>query len=728
MRFAASWAPPGRKDARTAFAVPTWRQGKPYADTWDVHRAVRDGMGKVIWVFRAVHTIADAQARLPVVARSGNADTGAVVADHPLSVLLNTKPNPYESAYTFRYRLSCQVLLNRKGAYIEIQRDRTGRPVALFLSPPHMTAPVPDPRRFVSGYVIDLSAIGEGLTTLKPEQISWVKLPHPTDPYDGMTPLEAAGISVDIDFLARMYNRTFLQNDGRPGGIVGVKGEMDDDTQSELTDRWNRGVGGAGRVSVIEADGLDFVDTAVTPRDAQHVETQGLTKAAILGAFGVPESIAAGNASSRTFSNAEAERAIFWDPGMLGHCALLADGFEYFDDDPNIRMGYDFSGVESLQAAENARRTSALDEYRAGARTLDSYLAETGREPLGTPEARSYWLPMGVVPSMTEGAPAPVIDVTRRLRSASAEPAMEIKSATLTMTSGPELGGSDDLFAPQRKAAAATLDAGERRLYEAARALFASQQERALARLRSVKARKGTRHWDYGADYNPDLAKKELDPSKVYDQSSGRAETEAALLPVVTLVLASAGTAAIDDLGPPPPPPSMTVVPSTPPEPQLVASFNVHDPAVSDELAARANRLRGVSDTTWEQIRAELVAGDAAGESIDELAKRIERVFAHAKGYRARLIARTEVVSAHNAGSMFGAMQSGVVARKRWLSAKDDRVRSAHRAADGQTVDVDASFSVGGESLRYPGDPRGSAANVVACRCTTVSIRAAEQT
>jgi hypothetical protein len=35
---------------------------------------------------------------------------------------------------------------------------------------------------------------------------------------------------------------------------------------------------------------------------------------------------------------------------------------------------------------------------------------------------------------------------------------------------------------------------------------------------------------------------------------------------------------------------------------------------------------------------------------------------------------------------------------------------------------MDATFDVGGEALLYPGDPSGSAANTVQCRCTVAFL------
>ena len=53
---------------------------------------------------------------------------------------------------------------------------------------------------------------------------------------------------------------------------------------------------------------------------------------------------------------------------------------------------------------------------------------------------------------------------------------------------------------------------------------------------------------------------------------------------------------------------------------------------------------------------------------------------------------------------------------KRWVTVGDSRVRAAHAAADGQEVPLGSPFVV-----EYPGDPHGSAGNVINCRCVMVA-------
>ena len=86
----------------------------------------------------------------------------------------------------------------------------------------------------------------------------------------------------------------------------------------------------------------------------------------------------------------------------------------------------------------------------------------------------------------------------------------------------------------------------------------------------------------------------------------------------------------------------------------------------------------------------------------------------------AKRIVRTESVNAANyatnqsATDVFGKENL----QKEWIATFDNRTRIDHIQANGQVVDMDKNFLVGGEELAYPGDSRGSAANVINCRCT----------
>ena len=87
-----------------------------------------------------------------------------------------------------------------------------------------------------------------------------------------------------------------------------IRGEIDDDDKDEIKNRFRGNFSKTGNVTVLSADdGVDYVDTSSSPRDASYVEMRQITKEEILAAFGVPESVI-GNASNAN-SRAEDEAA-----------------------------------------------------------------------------------------------------------------------------------------------------------------------------------------------------------------------------------------------------------------------------------------------------------------------------------------------------------------------------------------------------------------------------------
>ncbi|MDX2277726.1 MAG: phage minor head protein [Hyphomonadaceae bacterium] len=85
---------------------------------------------------------------------------------------------------------------------------------------------------------------------------------------------------------------------------------------------------------------------------------------------------------------------------------------------------------------------------------------------------------------------------------------------------------------------------------------------------------------------------------------------------------------------------------------------------------------------------------------------------------RARMIARTEIGAAQNAGMIGAAEQLGIRVIKTWVAIQDGRTRTSHSLVDGKTILPGQKFEVGDAQLEYPGDPNGPPEEIINCRCT----------
>lgn len=137
-------------------------------------------------------------------------------------------------------------------------------------------------------------------------------------------------------------------------------------------------------------------------------------------------------------------------------------------------------------------------------------------------------------------------------------------------------------------------------------------------------------------------------------------------------------------------------------------------------------QIKEIDRTTRDNINSLITEGIDEGLGAAEIAGNIRSLAGEFTRARALTIAVTET---HNA-SMFSLQETaladsaatGLVLQKQWAAVEDSRTREAHAAADGQTVDLDEDFIVGGEKMAYPGDPVASAGNVINCRCTLIYI------
>ena len=139
-------------------------------------------------------------------------------------------------------------------------------------------------------------------------------------------------------------------------------------------------------------------------------------------------------------------------------------------------------------------------------------------------------------------------------------------------------------------------------------------------------------------------------------------------------------------------------------------------------------RSVGLGLTTMAALRTIIRKGKEAGESVDVIASTmVSRGILDSK-YRAMMIARTESHAAYNSARQAASEASSLSMSKEWVSASDGRTRDfgdgefSHAEADGETVGLNEMFVETGESLRFPGDPSGSGANVINCRCATVDV------
>lgn len=143
---------------------------------------------------------------------------------------------------------------------------------------------------------------------------------------------------------------------------------------------------------------------------------------------------------------------------------------------------------------------------------------------------------------------------------------------------------------------------------------------------------------------------------------------------------------------------------------------NSNDVTVVFKAGEVMRRLDNVNDTTRERIKAVIEAQKskrAVSDAIDEVMLIFQRFIAS----RSPVIGLTLATASAGQGVDMALKDNYKDVKKRWRAFIDEDTRDAHEEADGQTVGEHENFIVGGESLRWPGDPYASAGNIINCRC-----------
>lgn len=163
--------------------------------------------------------------------------------------------------------------------------------------------------------------------------------------------------------------------------------------------------------------------------------------------------------------------------------------------------------------------------------------------------------------------------------------------------------------------------------------------------------------------------------------------------------------------------------------PDLDSTFDVTNDRFNTWVDTNGlSKSKDMNDTTLTALKKALQKAVSESVSSGDSSDLVKQILADSDGVydemtttRAKAIARTEAGSTVNYGQQETYKAEGVQS-KEWMAVQDDRTRDDHADADGQVVKMDDSFNVGGEDMDYPGDPDGSAENVINCRCTLLPV------
>ena len=264
-------------------------------------------------VYSCVCILAEAVAGLPLHVYRHNDQGGTEKAiDHPLYLLLHDEPNPEMSSFVFRETLMTHLLL-WGNAYAQIIRNGKGEVVALYpLMPNKMSVDRDANGQLYYTYTrsTDEAPTMQGMTvTLKPSDVLHI----PGLGFDGLvgySPIAMAKNAIGMAIASEEYGAKFFANGAAPGGVLEYPGTIKD--PQRVRDSWQSTFGGSGnanKIAVLE-EGMKYTPIAISPEQAQFLETRKFQINEIARIFRVPPHMV-GDLEKSSFSNIEQQSLEF---------------------------------------------------------------------------------------------------------------------------------------------------------------------------------------------------------------------------------------------------------------------------------------------------------------------------------------------------------------------------------------------------------------------------------
>tara|TARA_R110001599_G_scaffold103209_3_gene262582 strand:+ start:615 stop:2837 length:2223 start_codon:yes stop_codon:yes gene_type:complete len=616
--------------------------------------------GQVGWVFACVSRIASAVAETKWRVYSKNGIELTELTEHPILDIIDFV-NPFHTGLEMFEQTQTFIDLVGEVFWL-VLKDAANKPAEIWVVNPTKMKVVPDREMYIKGYVYKN---GNEEIPLNVEDVVHIKLPNPTNPFRGQSPLSSVNSDVEAEKYSSQYNRAFFQNSAEPNGVIQFDGTLTDSQYERLRLQWNKqyqGTSNSHKVAILEG-GASFQANTLTQRDMQFKDLRIMNRDVIMGVYGLPKHIL-GIAEDVNRANAEASEYTFarWvlKPRLERIKAKLNEQFIPMYG-KNIVIDYD----TPIPADIDRNLTIADQGFKSGYVSRNEARAKVGLQAIDGGDV------------FLEPLSSQAQNVARAVENKNF---VQNNNEIIWKTFVDRLTPLENEFA------------------DIIGDILQQQEKVIIANINK-------------ADYKDE---------DVFDENNWNEKLYNAMRP---LIMKSIMKGAIDERENIEDQANRQRRSITKADPDVQFGFDI-DTDTSEMKNYLDNEglkhAKGINKKTAKELNAILVASRAEGLGANAVAERIMQRGILTKE-RALKIARTETVSAVNFGHLQSAQQSQVVTGKKWLSALDESTRETHEFANGQQRNLNQEFNVGGDSMMAPAQGSLPEENIN-CRCTMTDV------
>ena len=560
--------------------------------------------------------------------------------------------------------------------------------------------------------------------TIEPTALIQEKRFNPYDRWRGLSQYESAQVAAEGDWLAGKFARNLMANNGDTGPYIIAKNGIPTDPQREqiLADlRAKRAAQQRGDFRPIFLTGdITVEDAKVKAVDAEFIAMRLNSREEVFAAFNVPPSLSQVKEAYSIGSASDFYQLITTACIPMGE--KFADALERLTlmlTGQEVEILLDWDEHPVMQEVRKERFASVDTFWNKGMplEKIDEFLA------LGLPKFPGWdvgYLPINVTTveqaSQPEPEPAANAALAERLNAENRNPNEEEDPGPVKAMSAALRGHSREPIANSQTKALhrKRIWAGQMRARSGIVKAYQSKASKVLNEFRAIALRKLEQHgaamakgMERGAAEREALGvgKAEGASGSLIDFIFNPIEFGKHLVfsvnPVAQMAIETATLQTLAEIGRPDDP------------------WRMPPPGVKGLIMQRKDALEKVGATVRDQLNTQLAEGYEGGESTAELMDRIRGKFNDLSRAEAKRIAVTETNIVYGAAAHDTAINAGVRGH-RWFA--EEGARPDHEAAGEEygdkAIPIDEPFNVGGELLMHPGDPSGSAGNIINCRCT----------
>lgn len=717
--------------------------GQPVAPEMGIQDYIKAYHG---WVFSCVRVIAEETADIKLrLYRRKNQSEFEIVEQHQVLDLLY-KVNPMYTSY---------LMWEATAAYMELTGEtfwylggKVNNPKEIWVLRPDWVSVKDTKGSIIESYLY--GPPGDNKMTIPFEQMIHFKDFNPNNWYRGFGTVRPADKAVATDEFAATYNQTFFYNSAMPAGALKTDQTMTDEQQEQLRDQWeavHRGEKKAWKVAILWA-GLEWQDIGMNRKEMDFIEGRRLSRDEIMAMFRVPKPLLTFDDVNR--AAAKEARAILLE-NVITHkmrriCTFLNEFllprygddslfFDYENPVPNDETltinkhkaelaGAPWRTVNEVRDDENLEPIEGGDKLMVPFSMQDSgnSLSPDAQKKQKLRKLFSFNVRIPTYPYikyqtdqlqerlqlMVEKLLVATMVKRRAEHAVSTKTTKEVQDADIV---------TEDVREARWKTLVSRTDPREAEYTKLIGNLFSEQEDRVMDRI-NEELKKSLGHGNVvkEAEYKAALGKVKSNIDDITDLSGDDKIFVETLMKFIRSVIETEGILQIQSL-------------------VSDAVFYMQTQAIKRYLKTEGVKyIAAINEETASQLRDELIEAVDKGESIAQIRVRVEKVYEDARGYRATRIARSEVLRATNFATEQAYIQSDVVEKKEWLTAKDERVCPWCGPMDGKQIELKKVFFEEGDTIRGKNENGKTVTMTVGvsdvsapplhpnCRCTLIPV------